>query len=122
MYRSMIQVYVKGSVEAAKFYQKAFDTKMECEYFDEDGKYYMHAELKIYGQHFALSEQLGPATTGNTMQLCLHFGPGGADKVYKIYEVLKEGAEPHNPVGDSGYSEHMFALVDKFGVSWCVYE
>jgi len=119
----MFQIFVKGSVEAAKFYQKAFDAKLECEYFDEDKKFYMHSELNVYGQILAISELTEqPPTTGNTMMFCLHFGKGNADKVYKTYEVLKEGAQPHEPVKDVGYSEHEFALIDKYGVWWCVFE
>jgi len=38
----MFQVFVKNSVEAVKFYQKAFDATLECEYFDKDKKYYEH--------------------------------------------------------------------------------
>ena len=124
MKRSMFQVYVKDSVEAAKLYQKAFDAKLVREYFDDEKKFYFHAELDIYGQIFALCELLNrDPSAGNTMQFCLHFGKGNADKVYKAYEVLKEGAQPHDPIGDSfGYSKHAFALVDKYGVSWCVFE
>ena len=124
MHRSMFQVYVKNSVEAAKFYQKAFDAKFECEHFDDEKKYYRHAEINIYGQIFAICELLNQEPiTGNTMRFCLHFGDGNADKVYKAYEVLKEGAQPHEPVsGDFGFSEHAFALVDKYGVYWCIFE
>ena len=123
MLRSMFQIFVKDSVKAVKFYQKAFDAKLECEYFDEDKKFYMHSELNINGQILAVSEltEQTPAK-GNTMMFCLHFGKGNADKVYKIYDVLKEEAQPHKPVGDVGYSEHKFDLVDKYGVWWCVFE
>lgn len=123
MKRSMFQVYVKGSVEAAKFYQEAFDAKLQSAYLDSEGKYYEHAELNIYGQIFAIAELPDQTPNpGNTMQICFHFGPGEADKVYKAFEVLKDGAEPHGPVGDSGWSKHMFSLVDKYGVHWCVFE
>ena len=122
MLRSMFQVYVRGSDKAVAFYQKAFDAKLVSAYPNGDGAY-MHAELDVYGQILALSESNEEApASGNTMQLCLHFGEGNADKVYKIYDVLKEGAMPHEPVGDSGFSKHCFSLVDKFGVYWCVFE
>ena len=90
MLRSMFQVYVTGSDKAAEFYQKAFDAKLVCAYPNEDGTY-MHAELDVYGQTLALSESNSKETdSGNTMQFCLHFGEGNADKVYRIYEVLKD--------------------------------
>lgn len=37
-------MYVKGSGETLKFYQKAFDAKLVCEYKNDDGGY-LHAEL-----------------------------------------------------------------------------
>lgn len=36
MLRSMMQVYVKGSVQAAELYQKAFNGEMLCAYPDEN--------------------------------------------------------------------------------------
>ena len=122
MLRSMFQVFVVGSDKAVEFYQKAFDAKLVCAYPNEDGTY-MHAELDVYGQILAVSESSAKeASPGNTMMFCLELGAGSADKVYKIYEVLKEGASPHEPIGDSGYSQHCFVLVDKFGVYWCIFE
>jgi PhnB protein len=119
----MFQIFVVGSDKAVEFYQRAFDAKLVAAYPKEDGTY-MHAELDVYGQIFAVSESdSNESNPGNTMMLCLEFGKGNADKVYKAYEVLKEGAQPHEPVDvNSGYSEHQFALVDKFGVYWCIFE
>ena len=123
MLRSMFQIFVKNSVEAVKFYQKAFDAKLECEYFDKDKKYYEHSELNINGQILAVSELIDKIpNTGNIMMLGLHFGKGNIDKVYKAYDVLKDGAQPHEPIRDVGYSEHEFDLVDKYGVWWCIFE
>ena len=118
----MFQVYVRGSEKAVEFYQKAFGAKLVCAYPNDDGTY-MHAELDVYGQILAVSESgAKDANPGNTMQFCLHLGKGNADEVYRIYEVLKDGASPHEPVGDSGFSEHCFWLVDKYGVYWCIFE
>ena len=122
MKRSMMQIYIKDSRKALEFYKKAFDAKIVCEHLNEEGTY-MHAELDVYGQILALSEQINEKPNpGNTMQFCLHLGEGNADKVHQIFEVLKEDAELHGPVGDSGWSKHMFSLVDKFGVNWCIFE
>jgi len=118
----MMQVFVRGSDKAVEFYQRAFDAELLCAYPNDDGTY-IHAELDVYGQVLAISElDSDEVKPGNTMMFCLHFGDGNADKVYKIYEILKEDAQPHEPVGDSGYSKHCFWLVDKFGVWWCVFE
>ena len=119
----MFQVFVKNSVEAGKFYQRAFDATFNCEHFNEEKTAYMHAELKMYGQVLAISEQTEQTpSTGNTMMFCLHFGKGCADKVYQAFNVLKEGAQPHEPVANIEWSEHGFTLVDKYGVWWCVFE
>jgi len=118
----MFQVFVARSVEAAEFYQRAFNAELLCAYYNDDGTI-AHAELDVFGQILALSEApIKTPSTGDTMMFCLHLGEGNAEQVYKCYEVLKEGASPHEPPGDSGYSRHNFALVDRFGVWWCVFE
>jgi len=120
----MFQIFVKDSVEAVKFYQKAFDAKLECEYFDESKKFYMHSELNVNGQILAVSELTEQTpNAGNTMMFCLHFGKGNADKIHKIYEILKEGAKIVSLIDEPCvYSECEFDLIDKFGVRWCVFE
>ena len=122
MYRSMMQVYVKGSNEAIEFYQKAFDAELLAKYTNEDGSAIMHAELNVYGQIVSLSELPGNETiTGNTMQLCLHFGEGKESIVKKIYEVLKEGAKIYCPLSPCTFSPLMVGLIDKYGVNWCIF-
>lgn len=116
----MMQVYVNGSVEAAKFYQKAFDAKLVCEHKNEDGSY-LHAELDVYGQIVAISEVEGEKVVGDTMQFCFHFGKDKQDKVEKAYEVLKEGAKITFPLGPCFFSPCMAGLIDKFGISWCIF-
>jgi len=122
MKRSMMQVYVKNSLEALKFYQRAFDAKILWEVLSDDKTHYFHSEIDVFGQVLSIAEQLDETVFGNTMQFCLHLGEGNADLVHKIFNVLKEDAELHGPVGDSGWSKHMFSLVDKYGVHWCIFE
>lgn len=55
------------------------------------------------------------------MQLCLHFGEGNEEIVKNAYNVLKDGAEIHVPLGECFFSPLMFGLIDKFGVNWCVF-
>ncbi|MBD5477399.1 MAG: hypothetical protein HDR17_15705 [Lachnospiraceae bacterium] len=83
MLRSLMQVYVKGSIEAVNIYQKAFNAEILGLYPDDNGGY-MHSELNAY-------------------------------------EVLKDGAIIHVPIGPCDYSPCMFSLVDKFGVFWCLF-
>ncbi len=120
MLRSMMQIYVKGSVEAVNIYQKAFNAKILALYPDENGGY-MHSELNAYGQILAVSELIDNVVIGNTMQFCFYFGEGGEEHVKNAYEVLKDGATVCVPVGPCDYSPCMFSLVDKFGVFWCLF-
>ena len=44
MYRSMMQVFVKGSETALPFYQKAFDAKLLCRYPENGGSFWASRE------------------------------------------------------------------------------
>lgn len=121
MLRSMMQTYIKGSSEAVELYQSAFDAKLVSEYKNDDGSY-LHAELNIYGQIFAISEsEENEIIAGNTMQFCLHFGEAEKEKVEKAFDELKEGAQILFPIGPSFYSSCMADFIDKFGVRWCLF-
>lgn len=120
MFRSMMQMYVKGSVEAVGFYQKAFGAEVLCTYPDGHGGY-MHSELNAFGQILAISEIDEEVETGSTMQFCFHFGEGGEEYVRKAYEVLKEDAVVCTQPAPCDYSPYQFVVVDRFGVNWCIF-
>jgi len=121
MYRSAMQVFVKGSDKALAFYQNVFDAKVLCSYPDSDGTL-MHSELDVYGQIMMISELIEEnAVTGNTMMFCLHFGEGKEAIVQRIYDLLKDEAKIISPLGPCGYSPLEADLIDKFGVRWCVF-
>jgi len=121
MLRSMMQVFVKGSVEAVQLYQKAFDARLLCEYRHDDGSY-MHAELDVYGQVLAVSElSEGNTATGNTMQFGLHFGEADKELVGRAFRAMEEGAHIVSPLGPCSFSSCMVAFIDRFGVSWCLF-
>jgi len=120
MLRTMLQMYLKNSVEAVEMYQKAFDAKLLYESKNEDGSY-LHAELDAFGQVLAISEALDERKIGNTMQFCFHFGEGNEEIVKRAYEVLKDGAKIDYPLGPCFFSSCMFGIVDKFGVDWCLF-
>lgn len=120
MYRSMMQVFVKGSKEAVELYRKAFNAEVLCAYEDRKGGY-MHAELNAYGQVIAVSEIAEDVTLGNTMMFCLHFGEGGEENVKTAYAELKEEAITCSPPDVCEYSPLQFVCTDKFGVTWCVF-
>ena len=116
-----MQVYVKDSINAVEFYRKAFDAPLMADHKNEDGTYYEHAELDVYGQTLALMESSEEnKITGNIMQFFLHFGEGKEAVVNKIYNVLKEEAEIHYPLSPCDWSPLMTDLVDKFGVHWLI--
>lgn len=120
MIRSMMQVYIKGSYEAVKLYQRAFGAKLVSEYKNDDGSY-LHAELDVFGQTLAISEAPPERVPGNTMEFCFHFKETEIKNVKKAYEILKYGAVIHSTLGPCFYSQCMFRLIDKFGVNWCLF-
>lgn len=120
MLRSMFQIYVKGSAEAAELYQKAFGVQLTHETKQEDGSY-LHAELDLFGQTLAISESDEQGSAGSTMQFCLHFGEGGEKHVRTAYEALRGGAKIEHELGPCFFSPCMFGLVDRFGVNWCLF-
>lgn len=122
MHRSMMQTYVKESDKAVALYQKAFDAELVASYRNTDGTY-IHAELNVYGQIFAISEALKDEerVAGTTMQFCLHFGAGKEEFVQKAYNVLKDNARIIYPLSSCTYSTLMVDLIDKYGVRWCLF-
>ena len=126
MKRSLMQVYVTRSDKAVEFYQRAFDAPLVVGYPNDDGMF-MHAEINIQGQILAVSERSsvyaieGETVTGNTMQFCLQYGEGNEAMVKKAYDMLKEDAEIIAPLAPCSYSPLMACLIDKYGVSWCLF-
>jgi PhnB protein len=115
-----MQIYVKGSVEAVKFYQDAFDAKLGFNGKNSEGEY-MHAELDLFGQILAISE-CDKNIIGDNMQFCLHFNENEKDKVTKAYEILKNDAKRiDGTLGPCEFSPHMFSLIDKFNIYWCIF-
>jgi PhnB protein len=127
MFRSILQIYVKGSDEAFEFYKKAFDAKIGFQDIDENGNV-IHKELDICGQAIAIGEahdttRAGGANriTGNTMQFCIQFGEGQEDKVRKAYETLLDDSKIITPFGKLFFSTCGVELIDKYGVWWCLF-
>ena len=74
--RAMMQVYIKGSFEAAELYQRAFDAVLVYNVKTPDNKAYYHAELNICGNILAICETADfeeKSVSGNTMQFCFHY-------------------------------------------------
>ena len=122
MKRTLMQIYVKDSIEAVEFYRRAFDAALVADHKNESGTYYEHAELDVFGQILAVAEDLGDRPNGNKMQFCLHFGNDEKDKVTRAYDILMENAESiDHPLGYCSYSPHMASLIDKYGIYWCIF-
>ncbi|MHB8130935.1 MAG: VOC family protein [Mobilitalea sp.] len=127
MFRSILQIYVKGSNEAFEFYKKAFDAQIGFQDTDENGVV-IHRELNICGQAIAIGE-VNDSTraggekriTGNTMQFCIQFGDRQEEKVQKAYETLREGSEIITPFGELSFCPCGVELIDKYGVWWCLF-
>ena len=121
MKRTLMQIYVNGSIEAVDFYQKAFDAKLGYNEKNPNGNGYFHAELDIFGQILAVSEAEN-RKVGDTMQFCLHFDKNESNIVTKAYDVLKIDAKNIDyPLGSCVFSPHMASLIDKFGIWWCIF-
>lgn len=127
MFRSILQIYVKGSDEAFEFYKKAFDAKIGFQDIDENGEV-IHRELDVCGQAIAVGEARDTTRaggnkriTGNTMQFCVQFEKGQEDRVRKAYETLREGSEIITPFGELFFSPCGVELIDKYGVWWCIF-
>lgn len=123
MYRSMMQIYVKGSGEAVELYLKAFNATLGFNVKSSDDTYY-HAELDICSHILAVAEAndgMDKRITGNTMQFCFHYGEGNEDMVKQAHEILKEGSEILFPLGPCDFSPLMTDFIDKFGVRWCLF-
>jgi PhnB protein len=127
MFRSILQIYVKGSDEAFEFYKKAFEAKIGFQDIDEKGTV-IHRELDVCGQAIAVGEAHditraggNKRLTGNTMQFCIQFGEGQENKVHRAYETLLEGSEIITPFGELFFSPCGVELIDKYGVWWCLF-
>ena len=120
MKRTLMQLYLKNSAEAAAMYCEAFNAPIAVYGTFDDGNY-MHAEIDVQGQIIAVSEATEPAVTGTTMQFCLHYGKGNEAMVQRAYDALCEGGTISFPLGECSFSPLMADITDKFGVRWCLF-
>ncbi len=127
MFRSILQIYVKGSEEAFEFYKRAFDASIGFQDIDENGVV-IHRELDVCGQAIAVGEAHNNTRaggdkriTGNTMQFCIQFEVGQEDRVRKAYETLFDGSEIIVPYGELFFSSCGVELIDKYGIWWCLF-
>ncbi|KAB3531595.1 VOC family protein [Alkaliphilus serpentinus] len=89
MLRSMMQMCIKGNVEAVELYQRAFDAKLIHESKNQDGSY-LHAELDAFGQILAISESHEDQVASNTSNsvFILEKGKLKRSKRQRIYGLI----------------------------------
>lgn len=122
MKRSMFQLFLNNCDEAIAFYGEAFGVAPDCIYRDEVDNSIVHSEMTVFGQTIALSENRAEADPGNTMMLCFHFGEGHEEVIDKAFSVLKQNAIKIDcPPSPCSYSPYETALVDRYGVYWCLF-
>ncbi|MCL2320793.1 MAG: hypothetical protein FWC47_01655 [Oscillospiraceae bacterium] len=123
------QIYVKGSVEAVAFYQRAFNWTIGINFKNSDGTY-EHVSL-MFGERdmLAVAEDsivMSRSEIQDGKWPIMSFdcwGLGTREAVDQAYHVLSEGAHTtENPNGPAPvpWNEYCFNLVDKFGVYWWV--
>lgn len=123
-----LQAYIKGSVEAIEFYQKAFGATLGYNVRNDDGSY-MHAELYLDGQLLlALSEAKSDVGNENmkrysptdypTMNFSVNLE--NEEAVKKAYDILIEGGNILLPLGPLPWSTCCANVVDRFGVFWYI--
>ena len=120
MSRSMMRIFVKDSQEALELYEHAFNASPACVHQNQDGTL-NHAELDCFGQTITLAETKNSVVFGNTMEFCFEFGMKDKDRVFHLYNVLKEGATINTPLEETKFSPIWFSLMDRHGVNWFIY-
>lgn len=126
--RISCQIYVKGSVEAVAFYQRAFNWTIGMNFKGSD-ETYAHASL-MFGEREVLAvaecanDTSSPEIQSGKMPVmsfnCCNLSREAVDQAYN---VLSDGARnTENPDGPTPkpWNEYCFNLVDKFGVRWWV--
>ncbi|HSB84217.1 MAG TPA: VOC family protein [Nitrosarchaeum sp.] len=114
---------IHGASDAIEFYKKAFDAKEIYRFSGHDGKFIMHAEIRIGDSALMLCDEmpemgcLSPTSTG---------GPSGAIYLYVddadsvFNKAISFGAKPMMPMMDGFWGDRFGILSDPFGHRWTV--
>ena len=119
------QVYVRGSIEAAEMYCKAFGAEISFQIKDSENKAYQHCELSVNGNLFmAISEapdicDVSKKSIWQTMAFNV-YEMGSEEAVRNAYDVLREGGTVIDPLGPCDWNPLCSNLIDKFGVFWWI--
>jgi hypothetical protein len=131
--KSDCQIYVKGSLEAAEFYQKAFNLTKGMIALNENGTYEHISLMFEKNEIIAIAEASEDFCCDVILKdrcpvMAFNIsGLGTREAVDHAYAVLSEDARHNNnPEGpniacwDDTDTVYSFNLVDKFGVHWGV--
>ena len=119
------QIYVKGSVEAVAFYQRAFNWTIGMNFKTPEGTY-AHASLMSGRREMLAVAEGGTDTCSPEKWPIMSFNCWdlkSREAVDQAFKVLSEGAcSIDNPGGPAPvpWNKYCFNLVDKFGVRWWV--
>jgi PhnB protein len=114
---------VKGAGKAIDFYKKAFGAQEVGRLLAPDGKFVMHADLKIGDSHVFLVDECpemgsrAPESIGGT-PVTIHMYVEDVDATFK--KAVAAGAEVRMPVADMFWGDRYGILADPFGHSWSI--
>ena len=125
------QLYIKGSVEDAAFYQKAFGLTIGMTDMNDDGTYkhvsLMSGETEILaiGEDSDNISYYGDASDKQPISINI-WELGTKEAVDNAFAVLREGAyraddAPGSPEWDKELGHYAFGVLDKYGVNWGVH-
>lgn len=125
--KNYTQVYVKNSLEAARFYCDAFGAEITLEMKDPAGTAYEHCELSVGGEGFlALAEARNPCDVSlvhwmkwETMTFNV-FEMGSREAVSHAFKVLSGGGVVLQPLGALPWNAYNATVIDKYGVCWWI--
>ena len=109
--------YREMDEEMVKFYEKAFKTKTDEIYMNEDNKV-SHAVMSIHNQIIYLNDRFGAKerTTDISTNLIIVFD--NTEEFMYSYEILKEGSKEIDPKSTRPYSSLVVQFIDKYNVQW----
>jgi PhnB protein len=121
------QVYVKNSLEAAKFYCKAFGAEISKAFINKDETEYEHCELSVNGEWFlALCEAQNPCDVDDvhknkweTMTFNV-FEMDSIEVFDHAFKVLSEEGMVLQPISEVPWSKRCATIIDKYGVCWWI--
>ena len=123
-------LYINNTLEAVKFYQKAFGLSLGYNEKFPDGTY-MHAELQRNGLNvFAVSEspnnvlvsamhEFAKNAVSPTTSVGLKFDT--EDEIKLAYDMLVQDGVIRRPLGPLPWSACSADVLDKYGVYWYIY-